>query len=162
MSQADFEVKTIDGHLYKVYKMDPFEATDLLADIGQILAPSLGALGGFLAKETGDALSKVFEGFEADEDTNIDHAIERAVVGFFKQFDKAKQREFIAALSKVTVVQVAEGKEPNLKDVFSSHFRGRIKSLYQWLGFALKVQFSDFFQGAGLDIGQLVRRAVKK
>ena len=71
-------------------------------------------------------------------------ALEKAVVEFFARLDKVKQREFISLLSDVTYVMHG-GKEVKLSSVLTMHFRGRIGSLYQWLGWALKVQFSDFF-----------------
>jgi hypothetical protein len=161
MSQLDAETKEIDGHTYKVMMLDPLVATDLLADIGQILAPTLGAIGGVLAKEKGDTLNKMFDGFEADDDTNIDAAIEKAVVGFFQRFDKAKQRELIQTLAKVTVVVMPDGKEPRLQDTFQIHFRGRLKALYQWLAFALKVQFQDFFSGTDIGISRVVQKVAQ-
>lgn len=161
MSQLDAETKEIDGHTYKVLMLDPLVATDLLADIGQVLAPSLGALGGILAKEKGDTLSKVFDGFEPEEQTNIDSAVEKAVVGFFQKFTKEKQRELIGVLAKVTVIVMPDGKEPRLQDVMQIHFRGRLKTLYKWLAFALKVQFQDFFSGTEFDIGPVVRKVVQ-
>lgn len=158
MSQLDAETKEIDGHTYKVLMLDPLVATDLLADIGQVLAPTLGALGGILAKEKGDTLSKVLDGFEPEDNTNIDSAVEKAVVGFFQRFDKAKQREFISILAKVTMVVMPDGKEPRLQDVFQIHFRGRVMSLYKWFAFALKVQYQDFFSGTSIDISRVVQK----
>lgn len=32
-----------------------------------------------------------------------------------------------------------------MNDNFNEHFAGRYKAMYQWLGFALKVNFADFF-----------------
>jgi hypothetical protein len=156
--QTDHETKEIDGYTYKVLMLDPLVATDLLADLGQVLAPTLGALGGILAKEKGDTLSKLFDGFEPEEQTNIDAAVEKAVVGFFQRFDKAKQREFIATLARVTVVVMPDGKEPRLQDVFAIHFKGRLKALYLWFAFALKTQFQDFFSG----IDTVTSRAAQK
>ena len=156
MSQTDFEQKEIDGHVYKVMMLDPLIATDLLADLGQIMAPTMGALGGLIAKEKGDALTKMLDGFNSEDNTSIDVAVEKAIVGFFGKFTKEKQREIIGIMTKVTIIVLPDGKEPRLQDTFEVHFRGRILTLYKWLAFALKVQFQDFF--SGFDISRVVRK----
>jgi len=161
MAQSDAQSTEIDGYTYKVMMLDPLVATDLLADLGFMLAPALGALGGMLAKEKGDGLAKLLDGVEKSEESDIDAAIERAVIGLFARFDKAKQRELIAILAKVTVVVLPDGKEPNLAPMLLQHFRGRVKSLYKWLGFALKVQYQDFFSGMSADFSQLARRVAQ-
>jgi hypothetical protein len=160
MSQVDYEVKEIDGYTYKVLMLDPLLATDLLTDLCQLLAPALGALGGVLVKERGDVLQKALDGFDADEKTNIDVAFERAVLGFFGRLDKAKQREWIAMLTKVTMLVLPDGKEPMLSPIFLKHFQGRVFAMYKWLAFALKVQYRDFFSGTDLGIGQIVQKAM--
>lgn len=160
MSQVDHEVREIDGYTYKVLMLDPLLATDLLTDLCQLLAPALGALGGVMVKEKGDILQKALDGFEADDKTNIDTAFERAVLGFFGRLDKAKQREWIGMLAKVTMLVLPDGKEPMLGPVFTKHFQGRIFAMYKWMAFALKVQFRDFFSGTDLGIGQIVQKAM--
>lgn len=162
MSQADNHSKEIEGHVYKVFMLDPLVASDLLADIGHVLAPTLGALGGVLAKEKGDGLEKLLDGAEPGEgESNIDAAIERAVLGFFERFDKTRQRALIDTLAKVTVVVLPDGKEPQLNAVFSVHFRGRLKAMYLWLAFALKVQFESFFSGTDSAIARAVQRVAR-
>lgn len=159
MSQTDVVEKEIDGFVYKVMMLDPLVATDLLTDIGDILAPALGALGGAAVKSKGgDAIKNLLDGDDEGTNSGMDVAFEKAVLGFFKQYSKAKQREFISLLSKVTVVETEPGKEPQLQHIFSQHFRGRIKSLYKWLAFALSVQFQDFFSGEGFDISHAVQK----
>lgn len=160
MSQKDFQTTEIDGTTYKVYMLDPLAASDLLADIGHVLAPALGALGGALASEKGDGLKKLLDGLEEGEETHLDSAIERAVIGFFDRFSKPKQRELIATLAKVTSVVMPDGKEPQLDSIFTVHFRGRLRAMYLWIGFAIKVQFQDFFQGSGSAISRAVQRVV--
>lgn len=161
MSQLDSQSKEIDGHTYKVLMLDPLVATDLLADMGQILAPTIGAIGGVFAKEKGDTLEKMFEGFDPEDKTNVDAAVEKAVMGFFQRFTKEKQREFIGILMKVTIVVMPDGKEPRLQDIFAVHFQGRVFTLYKWLGFALKVQFQDFFSGINVDISRVVQKVAQ-
>jgi hypothetical protein len=156
VSQNDGETETIDGDTYKVLMLDPLVATDLLADIGEILGPSLAAIGSALGGE--DQIKSVLENTETGM-ADFGPALERAVGEFFKRFSKAKQREVIGILSKVTSVVKPNGEEPGLDKIFSSHFRGRLGALYKWLGFALKVQFKDFFSASAPAIAAAVRRA---
>ena len=47
-SQHDAQTSTIDGHTYRCHMLDPLTATDMVADLGALFGPSLGALGGAL------------------------------------------------------------------------------------------------------------------
>jgi len=156
MSQGaqDSKSTVIDGHSYKCLMLDPLTATDMVADLGFVFGPSLGALGGALLKDQGnDGLKKLMdEGGEGFGD-----ALEKAVLEFFARFDKAKQREFIGLLSEVTFVKQGD-KEVKLSSILTIHFRGRIGSLYKWLGWALKAQFGDFFS----PFGDVIERAVRR
>jgi hypothetical protein len=156
MSQGaqDAKTTTIDGHTYRCLMLDPLVATDMVADLGHLLGPSLGALGGALLSDPGDGAKKLMdEGGEA-----LGAGLEKAVVEFFSRFDKAKQREFIAQLGEVTYL-VTGDKEVKINAVLSMHFRGRVGSLYKWMGWALKVQFEDFFSPFGIAISRVVQRA---
>ena len=136
--------------------LDPLSAADILADLGFLLAPVIGPLGGILAKSGGDegALASLLDG-DDDNDASVGDALEKAVLGFFSRFDKAKQREFITMMAKMTRVVMPDDKEPRLPDVFTPHFKGRIGAMYRWFFFAMKVQFKDFFSGQGFDMSRL-------
>jgi len=155
MSQ-EFE-KTSDGiggNRYIVSMLDPLTAADLLADIGYMVAPVAGSIGGAFATKP-ISLKSLFNG-EASDIEGLDKMFETAVIGFFNRFTKAKQREIIAILASVTRVVLSDGKEPQLSNILTAHFRGKIKSMYQWIAFAMKVQFSDFFTGPGGDISAFI------
>lgn len=141
--QADTKVDTIDGDTYKVYMLDPLVASDLVADIGAIIIPSLAAISGNVSGDK-DQLAEVLGNPEAPA-PDAGNGYERAAVLFFQRFNKEKQREVIGILAKVTCLVLSDGKEPKLDSLFTIHFRGRIGAMYKWLGFALKVQFGDFF-----------------
>jgi len=163
MAQYDGETsEEIDGFRYRVLMLDPLKASDILADLGYLLAPVVGSLGGTLVKEKGDLLERAMDGFGDDDKTSIDTAIERAVTGFFDRFSKDKQRELMDLMAKQTMVIMGDGKEPRLSDMFSTHFRGRVKSMYRWFFFAIKVQFKDFFTGLDGDIGHAVQQALAR
>ena len=157
MSQHDIaQSDDIDGFRYKVMMLDPLTAADIIADVGYILAPVMGALGGMLASGKKDVIASVLDGEDAEGSApeGSEVAIEKAVLGFFERFGKAKQRELIALLSKMTLVVMPDGTEPNLEKVFAAHFRGRVRALYRWFWFALKTQFGDFFDGQGTDMNR--------
>ena len=145
MSQRAQDSKTvvIDGCSYSCLMLDPLTATDMVADLGFIFGPSLGALGSALLKETGSS-ADTFKKLMDEGGEGLGDALEKAVLEFFARFDKSKQREFINTLADVTYVKQGD-KEVKLSSILSIHFRGRIGSLYKWLGWALKVQFGDFF-----------------
>ena len=153
MSQQDSQVSDdIDGYKYRVYYLDPLIAADIIADIGFILAPVIGSLGGVAAKERGDILGAIMDGVDSDGDagdsgSSIDSAIERAVIGFFGRMTKAKQRELFGLMIPMTMIVESDGREPKLSANFTAHFKGRPKSMYLWFAFAMKVQFKDFFSG---------------
>ena len=145
MAQTDAETKIIQGHTYKVLPLDPLIASDLAWDVLNTLSPILGALGGQALTEKGDVIEKLFEGADDDSTPNgFGPAFERALVGLFKNFTKETQRQMIATLLKVSFLCEGE-KEARLDSVYSVHFRGHLSAQYQWLAFAMKVQFGDFF-----------------
>jgi hypothetical protein len=143
--------------------LDPLAASDILADLGYMLAPVAGSIGGVAAKERGDVFSTLMDGAK-DEDggsgSNIDIAIEKAVIGFFDRYSKEKQRELFSQLAKITMVIMPDGKEPRLSDIFQAHFRGRVKSMYRWFFFAMKTQFEDFFSGQDGAISRAVEKVM--
>lgn len=142
MSQGthDGQSTVIEGHTYRCLMLDPLVATDMVADLGFLFGPSLGALGGALMGGASDGLQKLLD--EGGQEFGA--AFEKAAIEFFARFDKTKQREFINTLANVTYVKTGD-KEVKLDTILTVHFRGRIASLYKWLGWALKVQFGDFF-----------------
>jgi hypothetical protein len=164
MAQYDGETsEDIGGFRYRVMMLDPLTAADILADLGYILAPVMGSLTGVFAKGKDDMLSKAMDGtFEDGEGSDLGESLERAIIGFFDRISKEKQRELFALMAKQTMVMLPDGNEPNLSTIFNTHFRGRVKSLYLWFGFAMKVQFKDFFTGAGGGISDVLAQMAAK
>ena len=164
MSQEDSQLsEDIDGFKYRIYMLDPLIAADIIADLGFILAPVIGSIGGVAAKERGDLLGNLMDGVGMGDDgdiseSSIDTAIEKAVIGFFGRMSKAKQRELFALLIPVTMIVNPDGSEPKLSASFTNHFRGRTKSMYLWFAFAMRSQFTDFFIG----LEDAMSRALKK
>ena len=152
----------IGGFKYRFFYLDPLEAMDLLADLGQILAPAIGAIGGPLLQSENPlqkALGVEVQSEDGDTDS-MNRAIGEAVNAFFSRVTKEKQRELINILAKKTMVVMPDGKEPRLLDVFQTHFTGRTKCIYQWVKFALGAQYGDFFTGsAGDTVQSIVQKA---
>lgn len=158
MSQRDEQTGTIDGDTYRVLMLDPLVATDMLADLGKILGPSMAAMAAGLGKGGQDQISAVIEGGN-DASEAFGPGLERAIAGFFERVSKEKQREFINTLAAVTFVVKDNGEAPALKAIFAVHFRGRIGALYKWLGFALRVNFQDFFSSMAPVIAVAAQKA---
>ncbi len=168
MSQSDGQTLELDptGGVvrFRVLMLDPLTATDLLADIVGILGPALAALSG--ASGERDALAEALgsDPASATLSPGSSVAVERAAVSFFARFSKVQQRQLIEAMSKVSFATV-RGENDAEKEVqlstagaMSLVFRGRISLLYRWLGFALKVQYSDFFTAAGAALGPVLAK----
>ncbi len=128
MAQIDTKSTIIDGVTYKVAPLDPFVANDILIDIGHVLGPSIGALAAI------------------DEGAPDPAALNEAIGGLFQRLEKDTMRSLIGTLAEVTEVCVGGGRDaPQLNNIMTLHFRGKLGTMYQWLWFALKVQFEDFF-----------------
>ncbi len=147
MTQLDSQTKEIGGHIYTVAMLDPLAANDLLIDIAHVVGPSIGAGAGAFASSIGKSGN-------GDGDDPLDAKadpmmLDRAISGFFERVTKAKMRDVIKLLARVTQVEI-EGKTPFLGDqgLLSLHFRGRLGKMYEWLAFAIEVQLGDFFDSA--------------
>ena len=142
--------KCIDGHTYVVRMLDPLTANDLLVDVSKVIGPALGAVGSSLLgsgdskKALGELLDGLKEGETPADGSALGDGVERAIVGLVDRLEKHKLREVIGILANVTAVEMSKGS-PELSSIFDVHFRGRIKAMYQWLAFALRVQYQDFF-----------------
>jgi len=147
MSQQEPVTKNIGPDTYQVLMLDPWTASDLLLDLSSIFGPSLSIVGSGLLK-SGDskaAFQQLLDGVGGAESGDVlGENLEKAILSLLDRLSKEKQREIIGILSKVTSVQ-KEAAWPTLESVFTVHFQGRIKAMYQWMAFALQVQFKDFF-----------------
>ena len=142
MSQKDAQEKTIAGHHFKVFKLPPLEAQDLLIDISHALAPALGkAVSAYDKLQGRDVMDLDVE------DPRVSTAIATLVTGI----SKAKMRELVATLAKVTH---ADGKPlaPQLDELF----RGDLELMYQWLWHALVTNFGSFtgWVGSALSVAK--------
>jgi len=136
MSQLEAQEKAIGGHTFRVFKLPPLDAQDVMIDIAQALAPALGA-GIGAAGALGTAASPL----DLDVD---DPRISSAVATLAQNISKAKMRELVNTMAGVSW---CDGKK--LPVVFEAVFRGDLPLLYQWLWFAMQVNFGNFTDWLG-------------
>jgi len=131
MAQIDSQSTEIGGVTYTVYPIDPMVANDILIEIGHVIGPSIGALAAA----------------ESDDDDADPDLVNQAIGGLFQRITKPTMRSIIDTLAKATEVRTdaTTEKAPRLSSILAVHFRGQLGAMYQWLWFALKVQFGDFF-----------------
>ena len=137
MSQLEAQEKAIGGHTFKVFKLPPLDAQDVLIDIGQALAPAFGKAANALGA-TGDSDAGLL-----DLDVE-DPRISSAVASLAQNISKAKMRELVNTMASVSW---CDGKK--LPVVFEAVFRGDLPLMYQWLWFALTVNFGNFTDWLG-------------
>lgn len=131
MSQLDSQTKTIGGHRFEVFKLPPFDAQDVLIDLSQILAPAIGK-----AASAFDAASSVQSPLDLDVD---DPRIASGITALVQNITKPKMRELINTMAGVTH---CDGTP--LQKTMEITFRGDLPLMYQWLWFALEVNFGNF------------------
>ena len=131
MSQLDSQCKTISGHKFEVFKLGPFEAQDVLIDIGQVLAPALGK-----AAKAFDAVKTSESVLDLDVD---DPRVSTGIAALVQGITKERMRQLINTMASVTH---CDGTP--LDRVLEVVFRGDLSLMYQWLWFALTVNFGNF------------------
>lgn len=130
MSQLDSETKEIGGHQFTVFKLPPLTAQDVLIDIGQVVAPALGKAASVLGSESGE------NPLDMDVD---DPRIATGLAALSQSITKKRMRDLVETMAEVTV---CDGTP--LPKTMEMTFRGDLPLMYQWLWFALQVQFGNF------------------
>jgi len=138
MTQKTSQIKTIGGHKFEVFMLPPFEAQDVIIDIGNVLAPALGAAA------TAFASAKV--GSVLDIDVDNPH-ISSGIAKLMQGLTKDKMRDLVHTMADVTH---CDGTP--LPGVMDEVFRGDLPLMYQWLWFALEVNFKNFTSWLGIAI----------
>jgi len=147
MTQLQSQTKTIGDHRFEVFKLPPFEAQDVLIDIGQIIAPALGkAAKAFTGDQQVDSL--------LDIDVENPH-LATGIAELVRNITKPKMRELVHTMASVTH---CDGTP--LPKVMEITFRGDLPLMYQWLWFALEVNFGNFFPWLGTAIKDVSNQAV--
>ena len=158
MSQMTGHKQTIEGHEYTVYMLSPLVSHELLTDVAKMVGPSLGpAIDVVMGAVQNQSLANLME-------QEIDPALfSRALSSLFDRLDKKTMRTLIDAMAGVTHI---DGKP--VADVFDFHFKGQLGAMYQWLAFAMRVQWGNCFgalasllqrQGAEADVVPMASRS---
>lgn len=151
MTQLETESTTIDGHKFTVHKLDPFVAQDILIDLGQLIAPALGKAVSGAASVLGHAKGQSMLDLDT-EDPKLADGIAALALGL----DKAKMRQLVQIMAEVTIHNDGQ----RLSQVMAVIFRGDLPLMYRWLGFALKVNFSNFYVWAASAIKRAIAMAL--
>jgi hypothetical protein len=94
-----------------------------------------------LSRTFGPALSKI--------DLSTDTSIGQVVGSLCERLTEEDFEHYCKLFMKKTSVELEDGKEPMLKDIFEVHFAGKYLEMVQWLAFCFEVNFRGFFDGAG-------------
>lgn len=120
---------TIGGHTYEVRMLGATASYKLLLEIGKVIGPSFG--------HVVDSAGNV----EQVLDTDVSGAfLSKAIEALVENLDEARFDRIVGKLKEVTNV---DGKP--LAPIFEEHFRGSMGQMFQWIAFAVKSQYEDFF-----------------
>lgn len=136
MTQLSSETKQIGKHKFTVFMLPPFEAQDILIDLGQILGPALAKAAAAAKATQGNSLLEM--------DIDNPH-ISSGVSALLQGITKDKMRELVN-----TMAGVSHCDGTPLPDVMEMVFRGNLPLMYQWLWFALEVNFRNFTTWLGV------------
>lgn len=118
------ETVEIDGETYEIRLLDAIAGAKLYAKL-------LSAFGGALK-----GLGKV-------DPKNPDEIALPAIGTVLSSLTPELFEELRATFARATCL-VKDGKRPELKDVFMTHFRGRYGHMSKWMLACLKANFADF------------------
>ena len=112
------EPREIDGHTYTVTQLPPRRAMRLLRRLAALIAPAFGGAGdGKVAKFDFSGLASALGGL--------------------------RDEEFDLIVNELLAMAQVDGKD--LLPIFDLTFQGALPTLFKVLGFALEVQYGDFF-----------------
>ena len=138
----DSEKTTINSVGYQVTKL-PYKASK------RVLLRLYKALGPALGQGLADALAGP-SGLRSVLGTEIGPALGAAVRTLAETLAEDDFDFVVEALAEYTQISKSEGKWLPLKQEMEFHFAGNMPELFQWLAFALRVNYGGFFDGKGL------------
>jgi hypothetical protein len=129
------ESARIGAHTYKVTQLDALKGRRAFTRLAKLLGPAFAQLQG--------------EGTD-------DEKVARALTSLVDRMSEDDVDFFCDAFAELTEVSGGAYKKaaPQLDTVFATHFAGNYLEMTRWLIFAMKVNFSSFFGGAGALLGQ--------
>jgi hypothetical protein len=138
------EEKLIGEHTYRVTQVPFKSARKVLLILGRVLTPAVEQLGSSAKGGQVDLMS-------------LDLSTIGAALSSIFNLLSEKDLDYVTdVLAKQTTV-VKGDAEPPLHGIINIHFTEFFGEYTPWLVFALKVNFADFFGGAGVIIGARAR-----
>lgn len=144
------ERSTIGGATYEVTKLPYTPGKRLLLRLYKVAGPAFG-----------QGLAGALEGARTLRDllnAQTGVALGRAVGTLAETLTEEAFDEIVSLLADYTRVSLKAGEWMPLKSVLEVHFAGPPPEFFQWVGFALKVNYSGFFSEQG-PLGPLLARA---
>ena len=138
----EHEKATINSTGYKVTKL-PYKASK------RVLLRLYKALGPALGQGLADALAGP-SGLRSVLGAEIGPALGAAVRTLAETLAEEDFDFIVEALAEYTEISKSTDKWVPLKNEMEFHFSGNMPELFQWLAFALRVNFGGFFDGQGL------------
>lgn len=135
--------KRIGPYTYKVTHLDASAGTRMGVRLLKMLGPTAA---GFLEGAAGA---------KTDGEGSLAVGAAQALREIAALAQPDEYMAFMKELAHCTVVVLDSEHQPRLDDIFDDHFAGHYDWLREWFRFALEVNFSSFFGGAGKLAGVL-------
>lgn len=119
--------KQIGDYTYEVTQFDAIKGRRVFVRLSNLLGPAFSEM-----KSENDGNKAIGKLLENLKEVDLDY--------------------FCDAFAECTEVgggDFAEGKTPKLKAIFGLHFAGKYFAMFEWLTFALEVNYQSFFDEAG-------------
>jgi hypothetical protein len=149
--------RVIGNHTYKVRQLGASEGRKMLVRLVKVLGPVLAAL---LRATKGQKLppAKVEETPEPTAPEATEAPAEAPLEVFCSRLSEVDLDYLVSTLGPCTEVILPDGRVQALTlDVQEMHFAGSYGEMFKWLGFALEVNYSDFFGKSSAVVEALTR-----
>jgi hypothetical protein len=149
MGRQKVTSQEIDGYRYAVVQLPATTGRKISVELAKALAPALTAM----VKDA--KLGQVSVSSLLDKELSAGD-IGDAVEVLFDRLPPRRIDELMTLFAEHSDVfgdGFGDGGAPLAKN-FDEHFAGRYAAMYQWLWFALRVNFADFFGDHGGEVAQ--------
>jgi hypothetical protein len=133
----DTREKRIGPYVYKVTQLDAEEGIVMGMQLLRMIGP------------TAAGMIEGTVGAKSDGVGSIAAGAAQALRELSQLANPSEYLEYMKKLSHHTTVVIDKNTEPRLDDIFKEHFAGHYDWVRQWFAFALEVNFTSFFGGAG-------------
>jgi len=131
------EKKTINGHVYEVTQLPYSPGHKLLLLLGRKLGPALAtAFAGIPNKKNVDLGDR--------EIATLAPAFSEALSKLLQDLDEASFDFMVETLAHYSKIEIKEGVMAPLKGEMEMHFASNYGELFQWLLFALRINYVGF------------------